>query len=273
MIKVRIMALIMVFGLSGCDEEVTPKTANKAPLPETKTAVLVPVKKALITFPKHLHPIPGMVTYTHHIGTPDHPTIDGGIINTTDKTPVNSDDSVPIQRPVSHHRKTKSPIPFKDDWATDAKVKQLLLAASQSGKLEYVLKKSEEMALPASVAFVPMVESHYDNAAISPKGAGGAWQLMPSTAKDYGLPINERFLFKAETDVALKILQDLHHEFSNWSLAFAAYNAGAQRVKNALQKNPQAATVEELDLPQETKTYVQRMIGLNRKIMEGAVHA
>ena len=96
---------------------------------------------------------------------------------------------------------------------------------------------------------------------------------MPSTAKDYGLPINERFLFKAETDVALKILQDLHHEFSNWSLAFAAYNAGAQRVKNALQKNPQAATVEELDLPQETKTYVQRMIGLNRKIMEGAVHA
>lgn len=194
------------------------------------------------------------VAFTHHIGTPDEPTIDGKPINSTVPAPeINI-----VESPLK-----ESKAAFEDSWATSDKVKKILDSAASDGKLGYVMKKTKAMGLPASVAVVPIVESAYQTQAVSPKGAAGAWQLMPATAKAYGLNKEQRFEFTTSTDAALRLLRDLHQQFGNWELAFASYNAGSQRVSKALEKNPSAKTIDDLSLPMETKTYVKRMIQIN----------
>lgn len=250
-------------------------------LPEVvaKVPVVVAVQPKVATvqaneIPKGLHPLTVSATHTAFIGTPDHPTIDGGMINTTDGLPITQDNpeavavSTPEIKPqvVTHDSVTLTQT-TGDDWATSERVKHLLATAAKEGKLDYVLKKSESMGLPASVAVVPMVESNYQTNAVSPKGAAGAWQLMPSVAKDYGISNQDRTQFTASTDTALQLLDSLHQKFGNWEYAFAAYNAGAARVQAALAKNPNATHVDELDLPQETKQYVKRLMGLNKTMM------
>jgi membrane-bound lytic murein transglycosylase D len=148
-------------------------------------------------------------------------------------------------------------------YTTNEKVKRILINAAESGKLDYVLKKADQMGLPASTAIIPMVESQYQTDAVSPKGAAGAWQLMPSVAKDYGISNQDRFQFTASTDAALKLINSLHNQFNNWDLSFAAYNAGSKRIMDALHKNPSAQNVNDLDVPKETKEYVSRIKNIN----------
>ena len=237
---------------------------------------IIEPEKMAIAMPKAFKPIQGVLTNTHYIGTPDRPTIDGGIINSTDVLTVQ--DSEEIKRPQKLSRtpfvsiKESVPSVLDDKWATRERVRRFLTSASHEGKLSYVLKKTAEMKLPASVAVVPMVESNYETRAVSPKGAVGAWQLMPETAVDFGMKEKERFQFVKSTDTALRLLARLHHQFGNWALAFAAYNAGSSRVLAALHKNPKATSVDELDLPSETKTYVHRLMGINKTIQEMGSH-
>lgn len=194
----------------------------------------------------------GSITMTAHssvIGTVDHPTIDGGIIN------ENSHSANFVNLAIDK--------PFNDDWATDQRVKNLLIAATHQGKLAFVLKKTEQMNLPASVAVIPMIESNYNLHAVSKKGAAGVWQLMPKTAKEYGIDAEKRFQLDEASEAALKLLNDLHRQFGKWTLAYAAYNAGSKRVADALHQNPRATTIDDLALPQETKNYVHRLNQLN----------
>lgn len=218
-----------------------------------------------------------LLQHTNFVGTADNPTMDGGIINTADGLPVNAfseqqnSGQQSVQRQAGNLgqnlRQTQDKgVPFQDDWATSERVKNLLQAAVSGGKLKYALHKADEKGLPASVATVPMVESSYQENARSPKGAAGAWQLMPQTAQDYGLTKEERYKFTAATEAALSLLYNLHQEFHSWELTFAAYNAGAKRVAVALRKNPHANSVQELDLPQETKEYVKRIMAINKSM-------
>lgn len=150
-----------------------------------------------------------------------------------------------------------------DTWATDERVEKALKTAANDGKLNYVLGQAQQKNLPATVAVVPIVESKYNPNAVSPKGAGGAWQIMPKTAAGYGVESKQRFDFQNSTDLALTILSDLHEQFGNWELAFAAYNCGSQCVINALKKNPNAKSVAELSVPTETKNYVNQIMQIN----------
>lgn len=133
-------------------------------------------------------------------------------------------------------------------------------------KVVYVLGKCHEMGLPAILAAVPMVESQYKSTAVSTKGAAGEWQFMPALAKEYGLTSDERCNFKLETAAALANLKKLHDRFGNWSLAFAAYNAGPHSVAKALAKNPNTQDVNNLALPDETKKYVVKIMNYNKLI-------
>ena len=83
---------------------------------------------------------------------------------------------------------------------------------------------------------------------------------MEGTASDYGLSSKDRFDFNRSTDVAVQLLHDLHEQFGNWPLTFAAYNCGAQCVINALKRNPDAKDIDELSLPNETKQYVHKIV-------------
>ena len=70
-------------------------------------------------------------------------------------------------------------------------------------------------------------ESRFDPYAISPKGAEGIAQFMPTTARLRGLALP--FDPNSAITASASYLSDLHNEFGNWGLAAAAYNAGAGR--------------------------------------------
>lgn len=88
--------------------------------------------------------------------------------------------------------------------------------------------------LPAAlVEAVVAVESGFDAEAVSPKGARGPMQLMPATARRYGLT-DARQLHEPARNIDagarhLKELLDRHQ--GNVALALAAYNAGAGAVQ------------------------------------------
>lgn len=177
------------------------------------------------------------------IGTPENPTIEGGVIN----TPYKKQADIDFTKDTS------------DEFSDDQHIKSILKNAAKDGKLAYVLQRAEQLKLPATVALIPMIESHYQTNTVSPKGAKGAWQLMPNTANDYGLDSKSRKNFIASTDTALHLLSDLYQQFGNWTLAFAAYNAGSTRVKCVLARGPDTKRIDELDLPLETKRYIAKL--------------
>jgi soluble lytic murein transglycosylase-like protein len=73
------------------------------------------------------------------------------------------------------------------------------------------------------------VESRYNPKAVSKKGAVGLMQLMPQTAKRYG--VADAFDPRQNLDGGARYLRDLLRMFNNnVSLALAAYNAGEQAV-------------------------------------------
>lgn len=122
-----------------------------------------------------------------------------------------------------------------------------------------------EQGIPLQMAAVVLVESGGRSTALSPKGARGLWQLMPDTARRYGLVVtaslDERLDPYKSTQAAALYLRDLYSEFGDWSLTLAAYNAGEDAVERAIKRfstrefNSIAAT-----LPVETQNYVPAVL-------------
>jgi hypothetical protein len=105
-----------------------------------------------------------------------------------------------------------------------------------------VLKESSLQKLdPALVKAVIAVESAYDPAAVSRKGAIGLMQLIPETAERYGVKLiaDPRDNISGGT----RYLKDLIDMFGgNLSLALAGYNAGegaVRQYKNAIPPFPE----------------------------------
>lgn len=255
------VGVFLFFILSSCKQAHEKKSANTQLSDSTITAQEGAQIKTIKVIP-----ITEVIRHTSTVGTVEHPTIDGGILNAVDGIPVV--ESSEKDKTTFSVSKNNQPQIFSDNWAKSEKVKEFLSKATEDGKLAYVLEKIDEQKLPASLAIVPMVESEYNNEAISKKGAVGAWQLMPETAKQEGLSEGDRRQFELATKAALNLLKHLYQQFNNWELVFAAYNSGASRVQKALQKNPRAQTINDLDLPAETKNYVARIMILNEAISE-----
>ena len=124
-----------------------------------------------------------------------------------------------------------------------------------------------EEKLPLEVLSVALVESGFNPLARSSKGARGIWQLMPDTARRYGLTVapgdDPRIHPERATRAAARYLQDLYGMFGDWGLALAAYNAGEGRVERAIERAG-ARDFNELArrklLPLETRNYVQAVL-------------
>lgn len=145
-------------------------------------------------------------------------------------------------------------------------LKQTLANSQKKQQFLFISKKLDEFRLPKDLALIPVIESQYNKGAVSPKGAGGLWQLMPATAKQYGISSNDRFQLAPSTVAALHYFNVLYKKFHNWEFAIAAYNAGDGRVQRALSKNPSAKSVQQLSLPQETKQYVQKFYKMQNEL-------
>lgn len=71
-------------------------------------------------------------------------------------------------------------------------------------------------------------ESGWNPNIVSPKGAQGLTQLMPATARELG--VTNAFDPMQNLNAGARYLAQQFARFGNWSLALAAYNAGAVNV-------------------------------------------
>jgi membrane-bound lytic murein transglycosylase D len=119
--------------------------------------------------------------------------------------------------------------------------------------------------VPAEMYYLAMIESGFASHARSRTAAVGIWQFMPSTARRFGLRVDnyvdERLDMIKATGAAAKYLKSLHGEFGDWYLAMAAYNTGENRVRRAIRvgrtKNYWALARRGFLLP-ETAQYIAK---------------
>lgn len=127
--------------------------------------------------------------------------------------------------------------------------------------IEPILKKN---GVPDDFKYLAVIESGLINV-VSPAGARGVWQIMPATAKENGLEVNEnvdeRYNLIKSTEVACKYLLKSKESLGSWTLAAAAYNAGNSGVSNRL-KEQQVTNYYDLLLGEETGRYLFRIIAL-----------
>jgi soluble lytic murein transglycosylase-like protein len=94
---------------------------------------------------------------------------------------------------------------------------------------------------PLLVDSVVQVESNYNPFAVSPKGAQGLMQLMPATARRFG--VSNTFDARQNIEGGVRYLKVLHDTFQDDRLAIAAYNAGEKAVTKYGTVPPYAETV------------------------------
>ena len=96
--------------------------------------------------------------------------------------------------------------------------------------LIYDIAKTHDVS-PELIKAVIKVESNFNYKAVSPKGAQGLMQLMPATAKRFG--VTDSFDPKDNIQGGVKYLAYLFDEFGeeNLDLVLAGYNAGEQAVR------------------------------------------
>lgn len=94
---------------------------------------------------------------------------------------------------------------------------------------------------PLLVDSVVQVESNYNPFAVSPKGAQGLMQLMPATARRFG--VSNAFDARQNIEGGVRYLRFLHDTFQDDRLAVAAYNAGEKAVTKWGTVPPYAETV------------------------------
>jgi membrane-bound lytic murein transglycosylase D len=120
--------------------------------------------------------------------------------------------------------------------------------------------------LPPELLAVPIIESHYKVLAKSPKGAAGLWQLMPETARSFGLKVNrevdERLDPIKSTLAAVQYLKKLYSVFGDWQLVLASYNAGHNKVITKVSYHGNSFSSIKNFLPKQTKEYVLNFIAI-----------
>ncbi len=128
------------------------------------------------------------------------------------------------------------------------------IAGIKGNTVEEIRKLADHYAAknhvpPALVKAVIEAESNYNPRAVSPKGAKGLMQLMPSVIKDLG--VENPFDPGENIGAGVSLLKDLLREYGgDYTKALAAYNAGRRAVneKGGIPDYP------------ETREYVKKVI-------------
>jgi membrane-bound lytic murein transglycosylase D len=177
---------------------------------------------------------------------------------------------------VKSNNRKEIPIPLNkhvqdeiDVFTTGREKDFFLLSYRRSGRYRAKIEAELQAAgLPTELAWLPLVESGFKVAALSPARALGLWQFIPSTGYRYNLNrnnyIDERLDAEKSTRGAIEYLKELHEMFGDWTTVLAAYNCGEHRVLRTIQSQH----INYLDnfwdlyerLPHETARYVPRFL-------------
>ena len=137
--------------------------------------------------------------------------------------------------------------------------------------LPHIARALKAQNMPDDLKYLAVAESALLPHAGSTKGAIGFWQLLPDTARKYGLIVDQfiddrRNLFKS-TPAALRYLMELHGTFSSWTLAAAGYNMGEQGLTAEILEQ-RVKDYYKLYLPLETQRFIFRVIAVKLILSE-----
>jgi len=148
-------------------------------------------------------------------------------------------------------------------------------------KMKYwplVVREFHALELPEVMGYVAWTESRFNPVARNPSGARGMWQMMPITARSFGLrvdgQVDDRTDVNKQTRAAARHLANLLAEFGEdaFMLAMASYNRGENGVRRVLHKiaqTPGGFKKQNRDfwhlyrmklLPTETMEYVPKIL-------------
>ncbi|MXV51750.1 LysM peptidoglycan-binding domain-containing protein [Pedobacter sp. HMF7647] len=127
-------------------------------------------------------------------------------------------------------------------------------------------KALKEQNIPEELKYISIIESALDPNAVSRSGATGLWQFMFTTAKGYGLTIDnyvdERKDPFTSSRAAATYFKDAFNQLGDWLLAVASYNCGMGAVSRAVARAGGQANFWAIKdyLPQQTRNYVPAFI-------------
>jgi membrane-bound lytic murein transglycosylase D len=153
------------------------------------------------------------------------------------------------------------PVTEREIW-----IKKVAIRPMPPGAADYLMRLKPVFAaqkVPPELFWVAEVESSFDAGARSPAGAVGLFQLMPDTARRFGLslwPRDQRLQPEYNARASARYLKFLHGHFQDWRLALAGYNAGEGRVQKLLDRY-RTRNYDDIarHLPAETQMYVPRV--------------
>ncbi|QHL86484.1 transglycosylase SLT domain-containing protein [Nibribacter ruber] len=129
---------------------------------------------------------------------------------------------------------------------------------------DQIIQVLRENDIPEDFIYLALAESLF-SPVTSPAGASGFWQLMPDTARGYGLLVNaevdERFHVQKSTQAAIRYLKTARSKFGSWTNAAASYNRGMGGIDAAL-KRQGVSSYYDLFLNDETFRYMFRILAL-----------
>jgi len=133
-----------------------------------------------------------------------------------------------------------------------------------------LVKILKQNGVDEDFVYMAAIESYLNPIARSAAGAAGIWQFMPSTAKQYGLEVNdevdERYDPAKETAAACRYIKAAYEKYGDWASVASSYNGGTARITKELDAQ-QVGTALDLWLADETRRYPLRMVAM-KMIME-----
>ena len=98
---------------------------------------------------------------------------------------------------------------------------------------------------------------------VSSANAGGYWQFLAGTAKEYKLivdeEVDERYNIEKSTKAAVAYFKKAYAEFGTWTMAAASFNIGMSNVRYRM--NIQSLkNYYDMQFPEETARYVYRAL-------------
>jgi len=167
-------------------------------------------------------------------------------------------------------------VPLEKHWVKESFDRELLINTYWQSQTLLFIKRSNRYfpiiepilkaeGVPDDFKYLAVIESSLMPRSLSPAGAAGLWQFMPTTAKEYGLEVNdevdERYHIEKSTIAACDYLKKSYETFQDWTLVAASYNAGKKGVSTQLDKQ-KAESYYNLLLGEETGRYVYRIIAV-----------
>ena len=166
-------------------------------------------------------------------------------------------------------------VPFNDDEVRERFNSELtLLLEHPYSTLEYMNNAQKHVSvvegilksygIPIDFKYMPVIESGYTNV-VSHKGAGGYWQLLPSTAQNYGLIVNDqidkRYDIVKSTKAACKYFNEAYKALGSWTLAAASYNVGVGGLQNVMNKQ-ETESYFNTQFNAETRRFIPKLLAI-----------